>query len=202
MNRNAIAVIISGVVLLASVLLTFGYFGAKMMHRDRLRREAMAAYEKKDYPQAERLLLQYVQKDPDAEEEYVALANVYHEFGNVEMEAQMWQAASSLSPLNSEYNTNMLICAVKAANYSLLHGMLGRKTGGDNTFTDQELYLYVISSYRSGYPKDGAAAYKKYVSSDPEIFHKNDLGRMAEFFATYETLSDGKRDILDRKSVV
>jgi predicted Zn-dependent protease len=194
MNRKIIALILLGPVLFAC-LLVCGHFGMKMFRRTRLRNTAMTAYENKDYAQAERLLQQYVQTDPDAEAEFVALANIYHEFGNMEMEAQMWQTASSLNPQNPDYRANMMNSMVKSASYASLHGILGRKAKVDDSFTDHELYLFVISSYRSGYPKDGDDAYKRYAAKDPEVFHKNDLGRMAEFMATYETLTDSQRDV-------
>lgn len=193
MNRKLIAIVVLGLVLFAC-LLACGYFGAKAVRRTRLRRAAMTAYEKKEYALAERLLQQYVARDPNAEAEYVALANVYHEFGNAGMEAQMWQTASSLNPLNLEYRENMLISAAKAASYPLLHSILGQKTKVGENFTDQELYLYVISSYRSGHQKDGSDAYKKAVEADPEAFHKSELGRMAEFMVNYSKLSEGERN--------
>lgn len=193
-RRKIIALLLLGPVIFAC-LLVCGHFGMKAFRRIRLRNTAMTAYGNKDYAQAERLLQQYVRIDPDAEAEFVALANIYHEFGNVEMEAQMWQTANSLNPQDPEYRANMLTSMVKSASYASLHGVLGRKSKVNENFTDQELYLYVISSYRSGYPKDGDDAYKKSVADDPEVFHKNDLGRMAEFMATYETLTDGERDV-------
>ena len=194
MNRKTILLIVLGLVSLAC-LLACGYFAMKAVRLTRLRREAMTAYENREYALAERLLLRYVQKVPEAEQEFAALANIYHEFGNVDMEAQMWQTASSLDPQNREYRANMLNSMVKSADYALLHGVLGRKAKVDEAFTDQELYLYVISSYCSGYTKDGDDIYEKYTKLDPEAFHKSDLGRMAEFMATYETLSDGDRDV-------
>ena len=190
--RKIVAIAVLGGVLLAC-LLAVGYFGAKTLHRSHLRREAMTAYEKGDYQKAERLLRQYVAKDQNSEAGFVALANIYHDFGNMEMEAQMWQTASSLNPLNSEYREKMLTSAMKAANYSLLHGILGRKAKVGEKLTDRELFLYVIASYRSGYPKDGEETYKKAVVDDPEIFHKDELGQMAEFMANYSNLSDGER---------
>lgn len=193
MNRKKIVFILLGIVFLTG-LLACGYFGVKIRRRVRLRHAAMAAYEKKDYAQAERLLLQYVQLDPDSEAEYAALANIYRESGNAEMEAQMWQAASSLNPQNQEYRENMLSNAVKSANYALLHNILGRKALFGDEFTDRELYLYVISAYRSNYPKNGDEAYKKAIEKNSEVFHKDDLGRMAEFLATYETRNDIDRD--------
>lgn len=193
MNRKIIAIIVLGFVLLAS-LLACGYFGIKTMRRTRLRREAMTAYEKKDYLLAERLLKQYVEKDPNAEAEYVALANIYHEFGNTGMEAQMWQTASNLNPLKAEYHENMLNAAILSASYPLLHSILGRKIKMNENLTDQELYLYVISSYRSGYQKDGDDAYKKATKSDPEAFHKSELGQMAEFMYSYNNLSESERN--------
>ena len=193
MNRKLIALIVLGLVLLAC-LLTCGYFGVKAVRRTRLRRAAMEAYEKKDYVLAERLLHAYVQQDPNAEAEHVALANVYHEFGNTGMEAQMWQTASSLNPLKQEYYEKMLTSAVQSANYPLLHSILGRKAKVNEDFTDQELSLYVISSYRSDYLKDGNDAYEKAVGTDPEAFHKNELGRMAEFMVNYSKLSEAERN--------
>ena len=193
MNRKIIAIIVLGLVLLAS-LLACGYFGVKTIRRTKLRRAAMAAYENKDYARAEQLLRQYVAKDPNAEAEHVALANIYHELGNTGMEAQMWQTASSLNPLSKEYHENMLTSAIRSASYDLLHSILGRKAKMDESFTDQELYLYVISAYRSGYRKDGNDAYKKTVEANPEAFHKNDLGRTAEFMVKYSDLSEVERN--------
>ena len=193
MNRKIIAIIVLGLVLLAC-LLSCGYFGMKTIRRTQLRRAGMTAYEKKEYVLAERLLQQYVAKDPNAEAEYVALANIYHEFGNTGMEAQMWQTASNLNPLKAEYYENMLNSAIRSASYPLLHSILGRKFKMGEKVTDQELYLFVISSYRAGYQKDGDDAYKKAVKADPEAFHKNELGRMAEFMFSYNNLSDAERN--------
>ena len=193
MNRKILAIIVLGLVLFAS-LLACGYFGVKAIRNTRLRRAAMTAYEKKDYVLAEQLLRQYVRKDPNAEAEFAALAHIYHEFGNAGMETQMWQTVSSLNPLNPEYSRNMLTSAVKAANYPLLHSILGRKAKLNEDFTDQELYLYVISSYRAGYQKDGDDAYRKAVEADPKAFHKNDLGRVAEFMANYPKMSEEERE--------
>ena len=192
--RKLVAIIVLGVVLLGS-LLAFGYFGVMTLHRSQQRREALAAYENGDYEKAERLLQQYVAKDRNSEPEFVALANIYHSFGNTGLEAQMWQTASSLNPLNAEYRENMLISAARSASYGLLHGILGRKARVDEEFTELELYLYVIASYRADYPKDADEAYKKAVEKDPEAFHANELGRMAEFMATYGSLSEIERDV-------
>ena len=114
MTRKRIAVVILGIILFAC-LLACGYFGAKTVRRSHQRRAAMAAYEKKDYEEAERLLRQYLRKDLNSEQEIVALANIYHEFGNTGTEAQMWQIASSLNALNAEYRKIMLDAAAKSA---------------------------------------------------------------------------------------
>ena len=111
----------------------------------------------------------------------------------------MWGAASSLNPLNAEYRENMLISTLNAADYLNLHGILARKKMLQEEFTAQELYFFVISSYRSAYAKDGDDAYREYVKADPEAFHKNDLGRMAEYMAISADLSEGERKaFLDR----
>lgn len=191
--KKIIAIILLGVILLAS-LLACGYFGAKTLRRSQQRRAAMAAYERKDYGTAERLLRAYVRKDPNSEPEFVALANIYREFGNAGMEAQMWQTASSLNPLNDEYRENMLTSAAKSASYGLLHSILGRKEKVEESLTDRELFLYVISSYRTGTQKDGDDAVRKALEADPEAFRKSDLGRMAEFMANYSSLSEGERE--------
>lgn len=193
MKRKTIAIILLVLFILASLPIC-GYYGVRAKRRADLRDKAMAAYENKEYGTAESLLLQYVQMYPDAEAEYAALANIYHKSGNAGMEAQMWQSANTLNPQKPEYREKMLSSAIKAANYALLYGILGRKAKVDDTFTYRELYLYVISSYRSGYPKDGNDAYKKQIERDPEAFRENDLGRMAEFMATYNKWTDGERD--------
>ena len=192
MNRKLIAIIVVGLVLLAS-LLACGFFGVKVFRRTRLRHAAMTAYENKEYLLAERLLRVYVQQDPNAETEYAALAKIYHELGNTGMEAQMWQTASSLNPLNPEYREKMLDSAIRSASYPLLYTILGRKVKNGENLPDRELYLFVIASYRSGYQKDGEEAYWKAVKDDPEAFRKNELGRMAEFMVDYPKLSEGER---------
>lgn len=193
MNWRKISFILLGLVFFAG-LLGCGYFGLKIRRRIRLRHESMTAYEKGDYASAERLLLQYVQTDPDFEAGYAALANIYRISGNAEMEAQMWQAASSLNPQNQEYLDNMLNNALRTANYAVLHNLLSRKAILGDKFTDRELYLFVISSYRSGYPKNGDDAYIESIRKDPEAFHKDDLGRMAEFLAKQSAMNDNERN--------
>ena len=192
MKRKTFAIIVLGLILLAS-LLACGYFGVKTIRRSRLRRAAMTAYENREYILAERLLRQYVQADPNAEAEFVALANIYHEFGNLGMEAQMWQTAYSLNPLKQEYYENLLTGATNAANYQLLYSVLGRKATAGEALTGQELSLLVLSSCRSGHQKDGEAVFQKAVKADPEAFHKYDLGRLAEFLVKYDSLSDSER---------
>ena len=192
MNRKFIALTVLGLVLFAC-LLACGFFGVKAIRRTRLRRAAMTAYENKEYALAERLLHAYIQQDPNAEAEYVALANIYHELGNAGMEAQMWQSASSMNPLKTEYHENMLSSAAHATSYPLLYSVLGRKKQSGEALTDRDLYLYVISSIRTGYQKNGTDAYQEAIKKDPEAFHKNELGRFAEFMVNYSGLSEGER---------
>ena len=191
MTRKRIAILILGIILFAC-LLACGYFGAKTVRRSHQRRNAMAAYEKKDYEEAERLLLRYLRKDPNSEPEIVALANIYHEFGNIGAEAQMWQMASSLNPLSAEYRKNMLDAAVKSTSYGLLYSALARKVNMNEKLDDEELYLYIISACRSGHEKEGKDFYKKQTAADRETFHKNELGSFAEFLATVDTLAPEK----------
>ena len=192
MTRKRIAVVILGIILFAC-LLACGYFGAKTVRRSYQRRAAMAAYEKKDYMEAERLLLRYLRKDPNSEPEIVALANIYREFGDLGAEAQMWQMANSLNPLNAEYRKNFLDAAAKSASYSLLYSALGRKINLNEKLDETELYLYVISACRSGHAKEGKDVYKKQTEADREAFHKNDLGRLAEFLTAADTMSAGEQ---------
>ena len=181
-----------GLILLFGIL-AGGYFGVKTMWMTQRRRAGMTAYENGDYVTAERLLRRCVEEDRNDESAFVALADIYHEFGDAGSEAQMWQMANFLDPQREEYREKMLTSAVKSASYGLLHGVLMRKAWIGEKLSDQELYLYVISSYRSGYPKDADDAYKKAVDSDPEAFHKSDLGRMAEYMAICSTLVVGER---------
>ena len=193
MTRKKIAILILGLILFAC-LLACGYFGAKTARRTYQRRTAMAAYEKKDYEEAERLLLAYVMKDSNSEPEYVAVANIYHEFGNIGTEAEMWQMASSLNPLKEEYHENMLNAAQASANYSLLYSIIGRKAKIDETIDDRELFLYLIASCRTGHQKEAEELYKKKHDKDANLFQKSELGRLAEFMATYPSVPDAKRN--------
>ena len=198
MKRKTFAIVVLGLVLLAT-LLACGYFGVKTIRRSHLRRVAMATYEKKEYVLAERLLRQYIAQDQNSEPEFVALANIYHEFGNTGYEAQMWHRAYSLNPLNAEYRENLLNSAIRSASYSLIYSFLGGEVKAGATLPEQELCFYVLSSYRSGHPKEGDEVYKKAVKNDPETFHKSELGRMVEFMMNYSTLAEGEReDFLSR----
>ena len=198
MTRKRLAILILGIILFAC-LLACGYYGAKTLRRTYQRRAAMAAYEKKDYEKAERLLLAYVAKDPNAEAEFVALANIYEEFGNTGMAAQMWQMASSLNPLNAEYRDNMLKNAIRSAGYQLIYTDLGRKVKADEKLDDRELALYVLSACRTGRLKDAEAVYKKYSEADRNALQKDELGKFADFLMNYSNLSGSERDaFLDR----
>ncbi len=192
MNWKKTAILVLGIVLLAG-LLTRWYIEVKTGRRTSLRRDAMAAYEQKQYDLAERLLLQYVQMDPNAEKEYAALADIYHSLGDLKLEMQMWQSASSLNPQNPEYYERMLDAAEKSGDYNYLHGILGRKAWANELFSDRELYLYVISSCRSSYRKDGEDTYKKYIEIEPDVFRKNEMGRLAEFMVKEPNLSEEER---------
>ena len=192
MKRKKFAIVVLGLILLVS-LLACGYFGFKTLRRSHQRRVAMATYEKKDYVMAERLLLAYVSQDQNSEPEFVALANIYHEFGNYGMEAQMWNMASSLNPLNSEYSENVLKSAENAANYNLVHELLGRKEKLAGRLTEDEVSLDLIACIRSEHSKDATALYQQYTKKDPDYFKKNDLGRMAEFLLQGGDLSQGAR---------
>ena len=200
MTRKRIAILILGLILLAC-LLACGYFGAKTIRRTYQRRTAMAAYEKKNYEEAERLLLDYVRKDQNSEPEFVALANIYHEFGNTGAEAEMWQMASSLNPLKSEYRENMLNAAMQSANYRLMHSIIGRKVKIGDNLDDRELFLYLISACRTGYSKDAENLYKERCKKDSTIFSKTELGQIAEFLAKYSSLSDAERSEFLEKMV-
>lgn len=192
MTRKKFAIIVLGLVLLAS-LLACGYFGVKTLRRSHQRRVAMATYEKKDYVLAERLLLAYVSLDQNSEPEFVALANIYREFGDYGMEAQMWNMASSLNPLNAEYSENVLKSAKNAANYNLIHDLLERKAKLAGSLTDEEVSLNLIACVRSGRSKDAKALYQQYTKNDPDFFKMNELGRMGEFLLKEEDLSLGAR---------
>ena len=200
MTRKRIAILILGLILLAC-LLACGFFGAKTLRRTYQRRTAMAAYENKNYEEAERLLLDYVQKDQNSEPEFAALANIYREFGNKGAEAEMWQMASALNPLESSYRENMLNAAMQSANYRLMHSVFGQRLKNGKKLDDRELFLYLISACRTGYTKDAETAYKEALDKDPTLFRKTELGQIAEFLTKYSSLSDRDRSDLLEKMV-
>ena len=94
-------IVLVSVVLLAS-LGFLEYFGVKSMRRSHLRMQAREAFAAEDWKKAERLLNEYVGKDPDSEEDFVRLAQVYRHFGNTGAEMHCWYKASVLNPLKPE----------------------------------------------------------------------------------------------------
>jgi hypothetical protein len=53
----------------------------------------------------------------------------------------------------------------------------------------------------AGYQKDGNDAYLEATKKDPEAFHKNELGQMAEFMVNYSKMSEIEREDLLSKAM-
>ena len=93
-NVRIILVIFTVLVVLLTCLGFLGHFGIKTMRRFHLRMEARDAYAAEDWKKAENLLNEYVGKDPDSEEDFVRLAQVYHHLGNTGEEMRCWYKVS------------------------------------------------------------------------------------------------------------
>ena len=187
-----LAIALVSVVLLAC-LGFLGYFGVKTMRRSRLRAEAREAFAAADWKTAEKLLNQYVSLDPDSEEDFVRLAQVYRHFGNTGEEMHCWYKASVLNPLKPEYWDNYAVCAMNARDFGHFYTTLSRKLILDADISRKDKLRYLISAVMANRAKDAEKYYEEMLKADPEVFRADDLGRLAEYVVTFDNLSDVER---------
>lgn len=180
--------IILSIILISVVLLAclgfLGYFGVKSMRRSRLRMAAREAFAAEDWKKAETLLKEYVQKDPNSEEDYVRLAQVYKHFCNTEKELHCWYKASTLNPLKPEYWDNYTSCALNARNFGHLYSTLNRKLVLGGELAPKDRICYLISAVMTRRNKEAEKFFGETIKADPEAFSKDELGRFAEFLVT------------------
>ena len=191
-TKLVLVIVLVSVVLLAC-LGFLGYFGIKTMRRSHLRMEARKAFAAEDWKKAEKLLNEYVRKDPDSEEDFVRLAKVYNHFGNTGEEMRCWHRASTLNPLKPEYWDNYTTCAMNARNFQHLYTALNRKAVLSTKLAPKEMMLYLISAVITDRARDAEKYYERMLKADPEVFRKDDLGRFAEFLVTIGKRTDDER---------
>ena len=180
-------------VILLACLGALGYFGVKTMRRSHLRAEARAAFAAEDWKKAEKLLNEYVGKDPDSEEDFVRLAQVYNHFGNTGAEMRCWYRISELNPLKPEYWDNYIGCAMNARDFQHLYSSLSRKVNVNAELSPKDQMLYLISAVVTNRPKDAERYYDSMLKADPNVFRQNDLARFAEFLVTIRKLTEKER---------
>ena len=191
-TKLILVIVLVSVVLLAC-LGFLGYFGAKSIRRSHLRAEAREAFAKEDWKKAEKLLNEYVGKDPDSEEDFVRLAQVYNHFGNTGEEMHCWYKASMLNPLKPEYWDNYTGCAMNARNFDHLYSTLSRKAALNTKMTIQDMMLHLISTAMTGRAKEAEKLYETIRKTSPEAFRKDDLAGFAEFLVTYSKNTAAER---------
>ena len=197
--------LISVIALLSVVLLaclgTLGYFGIKSLRRSHLRTEAREAFAAEDWKAAEKLLNKYVGLDPDSEEDFVRLAQVYGHLGNSGEEMHSWFKASTLNPLKPEYWDNYIVCAMKARDFQHLYTTLSRKILFHENLAPKERMLYLISAVMTNRAKEAEKTYGVVLKANPEAFRQDDLARYAEFLVTIRKHSDGERSNLIEQGI-
>jgi len=185
------------IVLVSVVLLAclgfLGYFGVKSMRRSHLRAKARDAFAAKDWKKAERLLNEYVARDPDSEEDYVRLAQVYNHFGNTGEEMRCWYKASALNPLKPEYLDNYTACAMNARDFGHLYSSLSRKVVLNTELSPKNKIRYLICAVMTNRIREAEKYYEKMRKADSEAFRKDDLAKYAEFLVTIGKHSDTER---------
>ena len=200
-SRIILVCILVSVVLLAC-LGALGYFGIKAMRRTHLRVEAREAFASEDWKKAEKLLNEYVGQDPDSEEDYVRLAQVYRHFGNTGEEMHCWYRACVLNPLKPEYWDNYAGCAMNARDFSHLYSTLSRKLIFNAELTRKDKLRYLICAVMTNRAREARKYYEDMLKADPEIFHGDDLGRLAEYVVTFDNLSDAERSTFIRDGML
>ena len=185
------------IVLVSAVLLAclgfLGYFGIKSMRRSHLRAEAREAFAAEDWKTAEKLLNEYVGQDPDSEEDYVRLAQVYRHFGNTGAEMHCWYKASTLNPLKPEYWDNYTDSAMNARDFSHLFSSLSRKLILNAELSRKDKMRYLICAVMTDRAGEAKKHYEEMLKAEPGIFREDDLGRLAEYVVPFDKLSDAER---------
>jgi len=191
-TKLILVIILVSVVLLAC-LGFLGYFGIKTMRRTHLRAEAREAFAAEDWKKAEALLNEYIGQDPDSEEDIVRLAQVFRHFGNTGEEMRCWYRASTLNPLKPEYWDNYSACAMNARDFGHLYSSLSRKLIFNAELPRKDKMRYLICAVMTNRAREAKKYYEEMLKADPEVFHGDDLGRLAEYVVTFDNLSDAER---------
>jgi len=191
-TRLILVIVLISIVLL-SCLGFLGYFGIKAMRRTHLRSEARKAFAAEDWKKAERLLNEYVARDPDSEEDFVRLAQVCHHFGNTGEEMLCWHKASTLNPLKAEYWDSYTTCAMNAREFSHFYSSFNRKSAMNAKQTPREMKLYLICAVMTDHAREAEKYYERIHKADPKFFQKDDLGRFTELLVTYANRSADER---------
>lgn len=163
------------------------------MHRSHLRAEARKAFAAEDWKKAETLLNQYVKLDPDSEEDFVRLAQVYNHSGNTGREMHCWYNASVLNPLKPEYWDNYTACAMNARDFGHLYTTLSRKLSLNEELSRKDKLRYLICAVMTNRAREAQKFYEEMLKADPEVFHADDLGQLAEYVVTFDNLSNAER---------
>ena len=198
--RVILSIITVSVILLVCLGL-LGYFGGKTLRRTYLRMDARKTFAAEDWKKAEKLLKEYLEKDPDSEEDIVRLAQVYRHFNNAEEEMHCWYRACRLNPLKPEYWDKYIECAMKARSFPHLYSALSRKLHSEEELAPRDKMLYLISVFITDHVKDAEIEifYENMLEEDPEVFQQDDLGRFAEFLITYkQSTSDEHKSFIEQ----
>ncbi|MDD6336840.1 MAG: tetratricopeptide repeat protein [Lentisphaeria bacterium] len=195
-------VVILGSVVLFACLGFLGYFGFKTLRRSHLRVEAREAFAAGEWKSARKLLQAYVALDPDSEEDVVRLAQVYRHFGNAEEEMRCWSRANVLNPLKPEYWDDYTASALKARDFQHLYASLIYKINTHAKMTPTVLKQFIICAVMTNRTREATQYYQRMLKADPEAFHKDDLGRLAEFFVKIaEGSSDADRSLFIEEGI-
>ena len=192
-KTQIILAVITALVVLYACLGLLGYIGARMMREARQRTEARAAFDAKDWKNAEKLLKAYLADHIYSEEDFVRLALVYRQFGNTEEEMRCWCRASALNPHKREYWDTYLTRAQDARAFPHLYTTLAYKRNMNEVLPPREQLLYFICQIVMNREKDAEEFYEVMLEDDPDIFQRDDLGRFAEFLISYRELTPEDR---------
>ena len=195
-SKNKMKIVLISILVLVILLTCLGgvvYSGIKTMRRSHLRADARAAFAAEDWKTAEKLLSEYVGKDPDSEEDYVRLAQVYRHFGDTDEEMRCWYRASMLNPLKPEYWDTYIGCAMTARNFHHLYSSLRRKVFLSEELAPKDRLLYLISAVMTGRPKDAKQYYERMLKEDSEAFQRDDFGRYVKFLVTINKITENER---------
>jgi predicted Zn-dependent protease len=106
-----------GLLIALAVSGVFFVYAVKNARQNERYRKALAVYERGEYAEAEKLLINYLREDRNQENAWVKLAELYGKQKRWRQAARCWRFASSLNSLNEQYSRAYLEALLRTRSF-------------------------------------------------------------------------------------